>query len=414
MFPVIFQLNGQSENQSLVSLDWDQNQWRQGEMKEVVRFHCLDSSQLQIDALLEINTNSKGSFEAFNVKTPYIDGVDVTNFGHGRNLGVMFDPAPGQGLSKVSVKLKFSRPVQYLGFTISDIDAAEGRLDSVVIFGNESEVFPNLSVQSKNPTVTVIRNSAVAVGGTSGSSQTGSAYGGESNGDVLVSFGDEYLDSITVLYYEASRNEDPMARGIGLFGDLSFQLARLYPMNLLKFGVVLDENCRPVVRWASNQEYAIDEYVVEYSYDGYNFSRAAAISAKNQYSQEIDYELAVNRDLNTDNYFRLVKVDSDGDQEILTSESISGSACFHFTNVNIYPNPSSGNYVYVEIEATEQKPTEIAIIDQYGALLVQTRYDLKRGRNLFKLESKHLIPGVYNLRFTIDQEVVSKRVSIVD
>ena len=414
-FPsTIIQVVGQSESLPLVSLDWNQNHWRQGEKRQTVRMESLDQEQAPIDVVVEISTKAKGSFEAFNVKTPYIDGVNVTNFGQGRNLGVMFDPTSGQGLLPVAIKLKFSRPVQYLGFTIADIDAAAGRVDSVLVFGNENEVLPNLSVMSKNPTVTVVHNRAVAVGGTSGSSKTGSAYGGESNGDVLVSFDDEYLDSVTILYYEASKSQDPMARGIGLFGDLTFQLASLYPMNLLKFGVVLDENCRPIVRWASNQEYAIEEYVVEYSYDGYNFSRAAAIPAKNQYTQEVDYELSLNRDLNTDNYFRLVKVNSDGGHEILTSESMSGSACFHFTNVNIYPNPSSGNYVYVEIEATEQKPTEIAIIDQFGTVLVQTRYDLKRGRNLFKFESRHLVPGVYNLRFTIDQEVVSKRVSIVD
>lgn len=410
MILAVVQVNGQLE----VSLDWNQNQWKQGDREQIVRLHSLDPDLPPVEALVEITTSSKGSFEAFNVKTPYIDGITEANFGQDLNLGIMFDPSPGQGLSPISIKLKFSRPVQYLGFTISDIDAADGRLDSVLVFGNEREVLPNLSVLSKNPTVSVHRNSAVALGGTSGSSKTGSAYGGESNGDVLVSFGDQYLDSVTILYFESSKNEDPMARGIGVFGDLSFQLAKLYPMNLLKFGIVLDDNCRPIVRWASNQEFGIDEYVVEYSYDGYNFSRAGAISAENRYSREVDYELPLNRDLNTDNYFRLVKIDSDGKLEILTSERLSGSACFHFTNVNIYPNPSTGNYVFVEIEATEQMQTEIAIIDQYGSLLVQTRYELKRGRNLFKLESKHFVPGIYNLRFTIEQEVVSKRVSIVD
>lgn len=409
-----FNLNAQIEPLPLLILNWDEVNWQNGDRFQNFQLSSPDNPDGSIQLAIQIDTRARGTFEAFGVRSPYLDGREIINFGTQPNLGLMFDPDPGQGNSPVQIKLKFSRPVQYLGFRISDIDAADGRIDSVRIFGNGGEIFPTLSQVSSNPTVRVAGRSAVATGGDSGSARVGSAFGGEETGDILVTFRDEYLDSITIEYFEASGLPDPAARGIGLFGDLSFQPARIYPMNLLKFGIALDGNCQPVVRWVTDQEFGIDEYVVEYSYDGYNFFKAGAIAASNRYTSETEYELPLYRNLNTDNFFRLLKLDFDGSTEILTSESLSGSECFHFTSVNVYPNPSSGNFVYVEIESTGQNPADIAIIDQYGEILVQTRYDLKRGRNLFKLESRHLVPGIYNLRFAIDHEVVSKLVTIVD
>jgi hypothetical protein len=407
-------LGAQIEPLPILVLNWDAVHWQNGDRFQHLQLSSPDDPDGSIQLVIQIDTRAKGTFEAFDVSSPYLDGREITNFGTQPNLGLMFDPDPGQGNSPVLIKLKFSRPVQYLGFRISDIDAADGRIDSVRIFGNGGEIFPTLSLVSPNPTVRVAGRSAVATGGDSGSARVGSAFGGEETGDILVTFRDEYLDSVTVEYFEASGLPDPAARGIGLFGDLSFQPARIYPMNLLKFGIALDENCQPVVRWVTDQEFGIDEYVVEYSYDGYNFFKAGTIPASNRYTSETEYELPLYRNLNTDNFFRLLKLDLDGSAQILTSEALSGSECFHFTTINVYPNPSSGNFVYVEIESTGQNPADIAIIDQYGEILVQTRYDLNRGRNLFKLESRHLVPGIYNLRFAIDQEVVSKLVTIVD
>ncbi len=405
---------GQNEAASTMIMDWTKTNWQNGLHHQIFQLENPDDPNESIQLTINIESHARGSFAAFDVLSPYIDGREIRNFGKDQNLGLLFDPVPGQKNSPVLVKLKFSRPVQYLGFRISDIDAAPGRIDSIKVYGNAGSVSPVLSLLSNTPTVKIAGRSAVAMGGQSGSSGVGSAFGGDDDGDVLVTFRDEYLDSVTVEYFEASGLDDPSARGIGLFADLSFQVAKLYPMNLLKFGIALDGNCQPVVRWVTNQEFAIDEYIVEYSYDGYNFSKAGSLPSSNQYSSEVEYELPLYRNLNTDNYFRLIKSSFDGSIEILTSESLSGSECFQFTSINVYPNPSSGNFVYVEIEATEQKSTDIAIINQFGEILVQTQYELKRGRNLFKLESRHLVPGIYNLRFAIDQEIVSKRVSIVD
>lgn len=404
---------GQSSPNPVYKLDWSQQEWISGQPYKI--FSLDDSAGLAspVNMGIEVYTSSKGSFSGYGEKTPYIDGRNVQNFGYEENLGVIFDPEEGEGNSPVTIKLIFSQPVQHLSFTICDIDAAEDRIDSVIVFGNAKDIFPRLSIPSEESTVKVTGRNAVAKGGTSGSSQTGSSFGGEATGDINVMFGAEYIDSVTIIYSEVSKSSDPQARGIGLFAGLRFEAAELQPMRLLNFGIVMDENCQPVVRWSSEQEFGLEEYVVEYSYDGFNFFPTASVKARNQYSSISEYDLPLHRGLNNYNHFRLLKTDQEGNTNLLTAQTISGSECYHFSSINVYPNPSSGNYVFIEIEATEQKPTDIAIIDQYGELLVQTRYELKRGLNRFKLESRHLVPGLYNLRFAIGQELITKQVSIL-
>lgn len=409
-----FMTYSQECNQTAIHLDWAVVPWQQGIKDRTLELPIPDQSDDNIEVSIDISTQSSGSFEAFDVISPYIDGRDIANFGDKMDLGIMFDPAANQGLSPIVIKMRFSRPVQCVEFEVSDIDIAGGRVDSLVVFGNGGTIRPALAPISATPTVGVSHNSARALGAGTGRASSGSAYGNDNQGNIKVTFGSELLDSITIVYFEASGSLNPSARGIGVFGDLSFYVSELKPANLLKFGVILDDICQPVVRWMTNQEFGIDEYEVDYSYDGYNFFRAGAVPARNQYTSESEYEVALYRKLNTDNFFRLVKIDNQGNKEILAAESMSGAECFQFTSVNVYPNPSTGNFVFVEIEATDEKETEIAIIDQYGELLVQTRYQLKRGQNVFKLASRHLVPGVYNLRFSIEGEIVTKRVSIVD
>ncbi|NND34848.1 MAG: T9SS type A sorting domain-containing protein [Saprospiraceae bacterium] len=411
---VAFPAYAQNDMHPALSVDWNSTEWTPGARSVHIPFAIPGDDPEEISLHIDVTTRSAGRFYGFGTQSPYIDGSDIVNFGDKLDVGIMFDPDANQGSSPVYITLRFSRPVQYLEFEISDIDMAGGRIDSLVVWGNGGLLRPSLMPLSTDPTVRVSGHTATAIGASSGRARSGSAFGHEDNGNLKVSFGPELLDSVTIQYFEASGGFNPSARGIGVFGELLFLPAKLEPINLLKFGVALDDQCQPVVRWVTNQEFGLSEYLIEYSYDGFNFFETASVSALNQYTSETSYEIPLYRKLNTDNYFRLVKVDGKGDKEILTSQVLNGSECFQFTSVNVYPNPSSANFVFVEIEATSEKQTDIAIIDQYGEILVQTSYQLKRGQNIFKLASRHLVPGVYSLRFSIDGEMVTKRVSIVD
>ena len=404
--------DGQDCGDIEVNLDWSDVYWDFGTRRAVLHVPSEDQQYI-VDVEFKVETGSLGSFEGFGVLSPYIDGDTIYHFGEGRDLGLMFDPHPDQGTSPVRVTLIFSAPVQCLQFEISDIDIAPGRKDSLIVTGNGGTVLPDLQVLSDQPTVRVMGSTAVALGGGYGRSASGSSFANQDDGTISVSFRDRELDSITIEYYEAGRAEDPDARGLGLFNNMSFFKTEIIPPKLVKFGLVPDEECMPVLRWVTSHELEIADYEIEYSFDGYNFSRVATVPAKNEYRNENIYEVLLERKLNAQNFFRLIRTDQSGNRVVLTDQRLEGGDCFSFTSINIYPNPSKGNYVFIEIETPASTTTDISIIDQDGEMLVQTKHSLKKGQNVFKLTSRHLVPGIYYVRFTAGKEIITKRINIL-
>lgn len=411
IFLVSNQLSAQECESRRAKFDWSNVEWKEGEQVQLYEM-LIPHGTLKV--YFEVWTEARGSFSGFDQFSPYLDEGEKAFFGRKNDLGVIFDPVSDQEGIPVVMKVLFEKPVQCASFEISDIDISGARRDSVEIFANEGDVLPHLSAIGTDPTVRVAGNLAIAKGYPSGPSGIGSAFRGEEAGNVLVTFGEELVDSITILYYEGSNEQNPSARGIGVFGNFTFSPVVMAPPGLQKFGVVFDDECMPTVRWVADHEFDLQKYTVEYSYDGFNFIDVGSLLAKNTYTIESEYELPLYRKLNSTNHFRLTRTKKDGTVEILTNHTAYGGDCFTPNSVNVFPNPSFGNHFFVQIKTTEQKPTDISIIDQTGEVLVQTRYELKKGENKFKVSSRYLVQGVYNIRFKIGDQVVTKRVSIID
>ncbi len=396
----------------LSSLSWQDKLWPLGDQHRTFRVPMvgfLDS----VDVDMEVSTTAQGSFAAFDLQSPYIDGDTIWRFGQNLDLGLIFDPDPGQGTSPVVAKLRFSKPVACLQFEISDIDQATGRKDSLVIYANDSTALPVLSVLSTMPTVGVSSNTAQALGGSSGPNGDGTSQQNQDAGSILVDFGQLIIDSVTIVYHEAAIGGNPGGRGIGLWGEMLFGPAGLLPVELLSFGVDRDENCQPIIKWESTGEFALESYLVEYSYDGYNYSKALQVEPQNIYDQVSSYEELLPRKLNEHNYFRLSKVEADGLKEMIAQDVVSGRDCYDVTTVNVYPNPSYKNYFYIEVIATKAHQSHVRIIDQGGQLIVTQPYELEAGKNWMRVSTKSFAPGVYQVQFSTGDEIISRKVSVI-
>lgn len=395
------------------AFDWSAYGWTNGDTANTYRVPFPGGFD-SVDLSIQIRTEAKGTFADFDVQTPYIDGDSIWNFGTGLDLGVIFDPDTNQGLSPIYITLKFDQPVTCVEFELSDIDVSGSRKDSLVVTANDGMITPALYVMGDTPTVGVIEHRAFALGFPSGPMGNGSAYSNEDAGSVKVDFASDLIDSITIVYYEAGGAFDPGGRGLGLFGNLSFAQGALLPVDLLSFDVGHDEDCIPMVQWETANEYDIDYYSIEYSYDGLNFVESAREVPLNSYFEKNQYSVYLNRKMNPDNYFRLVKREMDGRKEILALKTLSGSLCHTLSTVNIYPNPTFKKYFYVEIESKADKAIQIQMIDQGGAVVMRQPYSLKSGRNWFAIQTKYLVPGIYHVRFDTGKEIISRKVNIME
>ena len=410
-----FWVNGQSTCEiDSSSFVWSTGSWENGDNRTKYRVnsgHPADS----IDIDISVDAKSSGSFADFDVLSPYIDGDTATwNFGSEMDLGIIFHPDQNQGTSPIEIAVTFGRPVSCVEFEISDIDVwGSIRRDSLVVLGNGGSLFPALTVMSDTPTVQVNGNIASALGAPNGPAGNGSAYSNSDAGTIHVDFGSELIDSVTILYYEASGSSNPGGRGIGVLGDFSFSAIMLLPVELLSFEVGQNESCQPILRWYTANEYGLDHYAIEYSYDGFNFQEAAKVKARNSYIRPTEYIYTLDRKLNSENYLRLVKIQEDGKQDIIGLESLDGKECQALASVNVYPNPSFKNYFYVAIESKAKKDIQIWLINQNGKKVLQTSYHLKSGNNWFSISSKYLTPGVYHLNFDFEGETISRKISIM-
>ncbi|MDH3649702.1 MAG: T9SS type A sorting domain-containing protein [Saprospiraceae bacterium] len=413
-FAVNLAFGQESCSNDSTQMNWEAHDWPSGDTANIYRMPFSNTTD-SVDVSIRFCTEAIGTFAAFDLQTPYIDGdTNAWNFGTGMDLGVIFDPDTNQGHSPVIITLAFDQPVTCVEFEISDIDVSGARKDSLVITGNDGLLTPTLYIMGDTPTVGVIGHKAFALGFPSGPSGNGSAYSNEEAGTILVDFANELIDSVTITYYEAGGEFDPGGRGLGLFGKLSFAQGALLPVDLLSFDVGHDEHCTPLIQWETSNEFGIDYYTIEYSYDGLNFVDAARVGPKNTYFENNKYNLHLARKLNPDNYFRLVKKEMDGSSQILALESLSGSQCHALSAVNIYPNPTFKNYFYVEIESKADKEIDILMIDQGGSRVMKQAYSLKTGRNWFAIQSKHLVPGIYHVRFNTGEEMLSRKISIME
>ncbi len=397
------------------SFSWMDNFWDNGDLENIYRIP-LEGMPDSIEVQMEIRSQAPGTFDDGGMMTPYLDGGGTGEFGSSLDLGVIFNPVSVgnmNALEPVVATLTFSEAVTCVEFEISDIDGVSGNADSIIVFANDSTVFPMIGIVSADPTVGASSPSAWALKGMSGPNLDGTSAAGQDAGTVQISFGGTLINSITIKYFDISGDNDPQGRGLGLWGNLVFSQNEVLPVELISYKLQKDENCRPLVQWTTASEYDLEAYVIEYSYDGYNYVLSRLVKPQNNSLGITTYEEVLDRKLNEFNYIRLSKIESDGGQDVIGLETISGRDCYNLNTVNIYPNPSYRDHFIVNINSTKDQNTDIVMIDQSGKLVMRQPYALKKGENWFRISSKSFAPGVYHLRFSTGQETISRKVSIL-
>ncbi len=391
-------------------LDWSKTDWPEGQLVKRWRLPVQLGSD-SVDVQVEVAAPQTGRLNAFNMTSPYVDAGQVQHFGSAADIGILY-ATDGPDTLPVQVTLLFSKPVRDLSFEISDIDGMGASKDSVVI-RPDLGVTVDIMLLAAQSTVEVDGLTAYARGGSSGHARNGSAYGHDESGTIRLDFGGQEVRSVQIFYYAAVGSQSQLARGIGLFGNMSFSAGELRRADLLLFGATFDEECEAIVRWSTAWEHDLSGYSIEYSYDGDNFYEAVRVPAANLYQEAVDYEVALNRKLRKFNYYKLFRTDSYGNRQLLTGATVKGSECYRLSQVNVFPNPTDENHVFVEIDSYSSTEISISIHNHQGEQLVRTFYHLREGYNRFKLASRHLVPGVYAIRFENGDDVVTRQVVII-
>jgi len=78
-------------------------------------------------------------------------------------------------------------------------------------------------------------------------------------------------------------------------------------------------------------------------------------------------------------------------------------------NIKVFPNPTS-NQLFVNIDLPSLENTEIQIFNLDGKLLLDNQFSSPQ--NQIELNVSNFASGIYILKITLDDEIVTKRITV--
>lgn len=219
-------------------------------------------------------------------------------------------------------------------------------------------------------------------------------------------------------YYLRVRADKTSVAGQGAFSGAEIAFNPL-PVTLISFTVKKTEYAN-LLEWTVTSELAFDRYVIERSMDAKTFAEIGSIRAVADGKPEVtgysyvDEHLPVAAPATI--YYRLRMVGRAGGDQ---------AASFTFSRIvsitrqpedslpgQVYPNPSNGKMVYVDIRAKQSETWQMTTFSAGGIRCSSFNISLKKGVNKVSIPVENLPAGVYiiSLRNSLLQETVRKMV----
>ncbi len=196
------------------------------------------------------------------------------------------------------------------------------------------------------------------------------------------------LDQIGVARYDVTTIAGTNISDIGSFESVCYVL----PVELLEFNAKCEKGHVKLI-WSTSSEVNNAFFTIEKSDDGIHFETINNIGGNGNSKHHIDYEWIDFANSNLTQYYRLKQTDNNGDFEYL---GIRTANCYNKSQINVYPNPTSGNFTinlgqtYNQIDVkiknvlgqtisnsshTSLEQIVLSVLDKNGLYFVEIRID---------------------------------------
>lgn len=184
------------------------------------------------------------------------------------------------------------------------------------------------------------------------------------------------------------------------------------PVTLISFTGKKSEYTN-LLEWKVASEFLFDRYVIERSADAKVFEQIGSVKAVAGESPEVNAYSYTDGHLPLSGsatlYYRLKMINQDGSFDFSGIISLSNKPAGAEPG-QIYPNPSNGRNVYIDIHANEHDTWHIATFSISGILHYSTSIPLKKGTNRVAVPVAYLPAGLYIVLFknSLQQEIVRR------
>jgi hypothetical protein len=180
--------------------------------------------------------------------------------------------------------------------------------------------------------------------------------------------------------------------------NIYFSAQSSLPVNFKSFDIVKDSKSA-LLKWTVANEVNLQEYAVQKSTNGRDYSTIAVIEAKgNSVYSATDENLA-----NGINYYRIKAIDKDGSYQYSVTKSITHSKNGKVP-YSVYPNPAVNEIKIANLVGN----TQISIMDVAGRVVLR-RNNITNA--ITSIDIAHLTNGIYAI--VISNEVETQTIKLV-
>ncbi len=179
------------------------------------------------------------------------------------------------------------------------------------------------------------------------------------------------------------------------------------PIELISFKAISQENKKVNTSWKTASEHNSDYFLVERSMNGRDFEELPDTTAASGNSTTIrHYSYTDFGPYPGYSYYRLKEVDIDGK---VTLSPIIKVKIERLEIVNIYPNPSLGHEMTIEINSKDSHAF-IEVIDNMGRIIRVKEIDLLNGKTILTVPTSDLTPGQYFLKVVLNSKEFTQKI----
>jgi Secretion system C-terminal sorting domain len=190
----------------------------------------------------------------------------------------------------------------------------------------------------------------------------------------------------------------------------STEVANPLPVTLVKFEGRLDRSIASL-NWKTSSEINNEYFEVQRSSDGLEFIGIGKVAGNGTTNLASEYFFEDRRLLKGNNYYRLKQIDFDGKSSYSSVIVLDYDGSTPL-NVFLYPNPTNGQNINLELINPSTEYLNIRILDMTGRISLQTTINAEELESSISLKAEELKAGVYVVEVIQGTQRVTKRLVI--
>ena len=173
-------------------------------------------------------------------------------------------------------------------------------------------------------------------------------------------------------------------------------------IKLLTFSAAKKSPTSALIQWTTQLETNNNYFDVERSADAQTWAPIARRAGSSNSDTKIQYTVVDERPSVGANYYRLHRVDLDGNSSYSDMESVTFDK-INTVGISIYPNPATKNsQLYIKLDGSSANEiTKVTVTDIMGQLVYE---DNVQGVAAYQLNAQNLRTGVYYLSVSTPTE----------